>query len=113
MPSSLMATTRSRRPSFSALMVLSTTGDKRPTTASLNFQHPTQRHLRPLLNIILHFALVHDIAFNQVLQHPAQMLRRNAEHGRAQPAGITDRTASIPYSRKSSAQASAHMNYPT
>jgi hypothetical protein len=54
--------------------VLPTAKDERPT-ALLNFQHPIQRNSRPVFHIILHFDLVYDVAFNQILQHPAQMLR--------------------------------------
>src|SRR6266550_4246277 len=76
------------------------TNDERPTTALLDFQHPVQRHLCPMLHVVSYFDLVDYIAFNQILQRPAQMLRRNAEHGRAQAAGIIERDDLLPFRGK-------------
>src|SRR5437899_1746460 len=42
-----------RTSAISAIMVC-----QRPTTASLNFQHPSQRHLGPVLHIVANLDLV-------------------------------------------------------
>ena len=65
--------------------------------ASLNFEHAIKRYPRPMLDIISHFDLIDDIAFRQILQSPAQMLRRDAEHGGAQTTRIVERDDLLPF----------------
>ena len=49
----------------------------------LNLQHAIERDSRPVLHFVFHFDLIHHVAVDEIFQRPAQMLRRDAEHGSA------------------------------
>src|SRR6266566_6471743 len=82
---------------------------------SMNFEHAIERHARPVLNVVLHFNLIDDVAFREVFQGPAQMLRRDAEHSRAKTTRIVQRDDLLPFrseflaDRKSTRLNSSHL----
>src|SRR5712671_1477731 len=43
-----------------------------------------------MLHVVFDFNLVDNVALHQILQHPAQMLRGDAEHGRAKASGVIE-----------------------
>ena len=80
---------------------------------SLNFQHAVKRHPRPVLDIIFHFDLIDDVAFRQIFQCPAQMLRRDAEHGGAEATGIVERDDLLPFRSEFLAHAIDQVDFRT
>src|SRR6266498_2860658 len=77
--------------------VLPTTKDQRPTAALLNFQHPIQGHARPVLHVVADLDSIHDVAVHKAFQRPAEVLRRDAEHGRAQAARVVEGNDFLPF----------------
>ena len=86
---------------------------QRPKTndALPNLQHPVQCRFRPILHVVLHFYLVDHIAFREIFQHPAQMLRRDTEHGGAQAAGIVEGNDFLPFRGKLLAHAVYEVDF--
>jgi hypothetical protein len=68
-----------------SLRLVTLTNDQ---TAATEF--PASDPARPMLHVVFDFNLVDNIAFHQILQHPAQMLRGDAEHGRAKASGVVE-----------------------
>src|SRR5262252_7853899 len=54
-------------------------------------QHPIERDLRPVLAIVGHDDAVVDDAVDQPFEGPEQMVRRDAEHRRAEAAELIER----------------------
>ena len=75
-----------------------------------NFQHAIKRDLGPVFDPLAHLDLVHDTAVDQVLQHPAQVLWTNTEHGCAQAAGVVERNNLFAFGRKVLGQPVYEMN---
>ena len=78
---------------------------------SLNFEHSIKRNPRPVLNIVFHFDLIDDVAFGQIFKRPAKMLRRDAEHGRAEATGIVQRDDLLSFGSEFLAHAVDQMDF--
>ena len=57
----------------------------------MNLQHAIERHPRPALGLVGHDDLVVDRALEQPFEDPEQVVRRHAEHRRAQAAERIER----------------------
>ena len=57
----------------------------------LNRQHAVERDLRPVLLLVGHDDAVVHLAVDEAFEHPEQVVRRDAEHRRAQAAELIER----------------------
>src|SRR5262249_36591172 len=74
------------------------------------FQHAVERDSRPVFNIFANLDSVYYISIRQIFQSPRQVLRRDAEHGRAQTSRIIQRDHPLAVWSKLLAHAIDQMN---
>ena len=60
-------------------------------TTLLDRQHPIERDPRPVLLVVGHDDAVVDAPVDQLLEDPEQVVRRHAEHRRAEAAELIER----------------------
>src|SRR5215469_10660301 len=77
----------------------------RPTSRLGDFEHAVKGYPGPVFDVVFYLDLVDHVAFDQVFEGPAEVLRGDAEHGGAEATGVVEGDHPLPLFREFSAHA--------
>src|SRR5215472_11141042 len=86
-------------------LIQPTANKERPTSGLGDFEHAVKGYPGPVLDVVFNFDLVDHVAFDQVFEGPAEVLRGDAEHGGAEATGVVEGDHPLPLFREFSAHA--------